>query len=151
MKLRPLPDASFARSSALISTAPARVVSTCDRYFGLARNASWSGPAWSSGARLPTRCEPLPTTVPPNRWTMSSSVNAMPVLSPAFQFNLSVRARTAGCRYEPRSVRSIARGRQRLEYLIGDIDTRAHIHRFLHDQVVVLRLGDLLDDLVGAV
>ena len=50
------PVPSSTRSAALISTAPARVVSTCARYFGLARNASWSGPAWSSGARLLTRC-----------------------------------------------------------------------------------------------
>src|SRR6266702_880343 len=178
MKLRASREASFARSSALINTAPARVVSTCDRYFGLARNASWSGPAWSSGARLPTRCEPSPTTSPPNRWTMSSSVNAMPILSPvsigvgalaltpipckmlaAVRSNLSVPRSVplagvhaggplTGGRARPRSV---ARCRQCLQHLIGDVDTRAHVHRFLNDQVVMLLFGDLLDHLVRPV
>ena len=41
-------------------------------------------------------------------------------------------------------------GRQRLENFFGDIDPRAAIHRFLHDQIVFFTLGNLLDDAVRA-
>src|ERR1700728_2154464 len=58
----------------------------------------------------------------------------------------SVTASVAG-----RGRRAISSRRQGLKDLVGDVDARAHIHRFLNDQVVVLLLGDLLDYLVGAV
>ncbi|CAM2159505.1 hypothetical protein PT2222_50344 [Paraburkholderia tropica] len=42
-------------------------------------------------------------------------------------------------------------GCERLQHLVGDVDARTDVHRFLHDQVVMLLFGDLLDDLVRAV
>src|SRR5471032_977475 len=68
----------------------------------------------------------------------------------------SVIALSDAIRYRSRSIRTtswigrqarLIRG-QRLQHLIGDIDARTHVHRLLHDQVVMLRLGNLLDHLV---
>src|ERR1700754_1904095 len=128
MKLLPARLATFSRSPGAINTAPAPVVSTCGRYFWLARNASCAGPALSSGARLPTACAPSPTTSPPKRFTSSSSVIAMPDAISSQSSSVRARERTRAGR---------ARG-QRLQHLIRDVDARTHVHRLLHDQIVVL-------------
>src|ERR1700748_3229311 len=152
---------SSATASAVISTAPARVASTCCRYLGLARKASCSGPALSSGAKLLTRRVGSPSIRPPKRATNCSSVNDIP---PSCETPMPKRgkpgARSFACPVcsgtrlllgSRRAGRRGCAGAEHLDHLVRDIDARAHVNRFLEDEVIVLLLGDRLDHLVRAI
>src|SRR5688572_13659085 len=112
------------RSAGPRITAPARVVASRPRYFGLARKAIWSGPAESSVATPERRVPASPTASPPSRATISRRVSA--------------RAATA------------SPVRERLDDFLGDVDARAGEHGLLDDEVELLLLGDLVDDPRGA-
>src|SRR5947207_9463985 len=107
------------RSPGPTMSAPARVAAARVRYFGLERKAICPGPAESIVATPVSPRVTSPTASPPRWPTISRSVSesAMGLLI---------------C--------------QRLDDLLGDVDARAREHRFLHDQVELLLLGDLVDD-----
>src|SRR5580698_9584051 len=178
MKFRPSGAATFARSAGEISTAPAFVLSTWDKYLWFDRNARCAGPALSSGARPLTRYAASPAISPPKRWVRSPSVIAtappagrgVPEVADvpeALDLLDDPVDATDAIRCGPRSVRTtgstgatgtaspirqtrLVRG-QRLQHLVCNVYSRTHVHRFLHDQVVMLLLRNLLDHLVRAI
>src|SRR6476661_5613867 len=104
-------------------TQAAREAASCCWYRGLLRKLSWLGVATSSGA-MPSRTSPRsPWSSPPSASTRSPR-----------------RSRTAAS----------LDGVERLDHLVGDVVLRVDVDRFLQHEVVLLLLGDLLDDAVGA-
>src|SRR5690606_24294712 len=81
-------------------------------------------PARSSVPTPSISVAPSPSSSPPNRATISSSLYM-----------------------QPRSTAAL----ERLQHLFGDVDTRTGVYRFLQDDVVLVGLRDLLDGRVGTI
>src|SRR5450830_683061 len=115
--------------------AAARVCSSCFRYLGLARKAISPSPARSSVLTWRIRTPPSPSTWPPQTCAISFSVNGPAVGA-------------AGMETEVRRWLFVG---QEFDDPIGDIDPRASPYDWLlQNEVEFFDVGDLLDDLVGA-
>src|SRR5688572_588920 len=122
-------------------TAATRVVRSCPRYFGLARNAIASGPPSSSVPTRRTIVAPSASSRAPVR--SASTASGKPEAGSAGSIVIPGRSRRNECC-------GLLVG-QRLDHLFGDVDALAREHdRVLQDEIELLGLGDLLDDLVRA-
>src|SRR5690348_16537287 len=102
-------------------TAEARVVASCPRYRGLARNA----------------IAPSPSSRRSKRRAISASV---------YEVARSVWVTDEGGRETRGRRRARLLVGERLDHLVGDVDPLARVHHgVLQDQVELLALGDLLD------
>src|SRR6185503_4382839 len=131
-----------AASSGETMTADARVVSSCPRYRGLARNAIAPSPPFSSVPTCVMAMAPSPSSRRSKRRASSASV---------YEAARSVWFTDEGGREKRGRRRARLLVGQRLDHLVGDVDPLAREHHgILQDQVELLALGDLLDHLVGA-